>query len=316
MYILFNTLGQIIAKIPHGDVIRQNSTYHLYICFNKDDFDPESKFVTIKFKTQGKPVWGHEAYVDDYEYKEFKKISENEVLFGFIPNEKYLTYDFYVSAETYEEAMINFGIMEVSIVVYNKEDNDIYAKGIISYYVERTSGSNKNSLTLTQYQYLLKRLESVEISGGGDNTGSSDCCGISYKKLEDGSIVLLDSEQNILYPITKEGYVSDIDSLIPYVSSTEPETKKYIWFDDSIDSDASEELTEETTLYNFEDNEVQEDTTQDEEKTLFNFEEDTTQDEEETLFNFEDNTSSQEEITLYNFEEENSDNEETLFNFE
>lgn len=170
MYVLFNEQGQLITKIPHGDAIRQNSTYHIYVCFEKGQFNPNEKFLTIKIKKNNNTI-GNEVFVNDYYYDNFKKL-ENELIFGFEDGKEYLIYDFFVNFQTYPEAVNNYGNLEASIILYNKETKDIYAKGIITYYVEKTMDYNNKYISPSQYQYLLQQIAN---NGGSSGGGGENC---------------------------------------------------------------------------------------------------------------------------------------------
>lgn len=176
LYVYFNKQGVLTTQIPHGSgVIRQGDTFDLYICFD-EDVDLSNKALYIKFKPPGESEWGTEYDITNCYLgglTVFKKISPNEITYDLKDGKKYHIFKYKV---TISSGITNkFGNLEALVTVLNQstvpfskigpdsyqENDDVYANGLITIFLEKTYGKSTNSITRDQYIYLLSEIASL-----------------------------------------------------------------------------------------------------------------------------------------------------------
>ena len=158
MWIYFNKQGNLTAKIPHGEIIRQNSTFNFYIAIEKEYF---REF----FNTSIKPFESYtlEQLVNKInetfeasltilgvdistsltmEIKEFYKIKSTEITYNFEHGKQYLTYHYFGD----HNLLTSSGTHEASLQLGSKIDNIVKMFGNISFYVEKTYNTENNNI--------------------------------------------------------------------------------------------------------------------------------------------------------------------------
>lgn len=158
MWIYFNKQGNLTAKIPHGEIIRQNSTFNFYIAIDKEYF---REF----FNTSIKPFESYtlEQLVNKInetfeanltilgvdistsltmEIKEFYKIKSTEITYNFEHGKQYLTYHYFGD----HNLLTSSGTHEATLQLESKNNDIVKMLGNISFYVEKTYNTENNNI--------------------------------------------------------------------------------------------------------------------------------------------------------------------------
>lgn len=183
MYIYFNEQGIPTTQVFNGEIVRQNSTFNIFITFDKK-FYGKNKILTIKFKRPADKDFGTEFYLEDLGLQLFEKKDTSENSYNLIDGEKYYTYflkvnkDFQLTND-YGNVISLITLYESDSLNYNEDNTvnledftvkSVILEGKINFYIEPTLGdSNNNSITPPQYDYLMTVVGNLIKSGDGFN---------------------------------------------------------------------------------------------------------------------------------------------------
>lgn len=164
MYLLYNKIGNLIAKILNGDEpIRQNSTFNIYICFELDNpLITDNNAMWIKLKEPNEYNWNKsiDELVPRIDNIVFHKSDDVENTMGFVENREYICYKYSSGNKFFN----SFGNAEMSISLYKMQGDEIEsikALGNCIFNVERTSTNNNSYINPTQYNYLLGKIGTI-----------------------------------------------------------------------------------------------------------------------------------------------------------
>lgn len=168
MYVYFNKQNIITTQIPHGEIIRQGSTFTLSMCFEGIE-DATQYSMSIAFKRPGDESFGPTWIFDPSVRNEvFKKVKTSEITYSFIPGKEYKLYSYNCSTNT--GATDRFGNVLAVIKLCSKKAlimadeipqtvDDVIMTGVIQFYVEPTYGEGYDSnISVSQFNALLTYL--------------------------------------------------------------------------------------------------------------------------------------------------------------
>lgn len=182
MWIYINDLGQVVTTIPHGEIIRQGSTFTINIAFDREYFE---NIIENHTGSNECKIWSIEqiaSWADDYigmqlKFKDtpiqspspelvmFTKIKDNENTCQLKDGNTYVVYKF--RGETsYTEDYGNYELVVRMSTVTKDENQDIvtehhvYVSGVVDVYIEPTYGYTPQiaEVTFTQIDYLLEHI--------------------------------------------------------------------------------------------------------------------------------------------------------------
>ena len=128
MYIYFNDQGIPTTQIYNGEIVRQNSTFNIYVVFSKS-FNSKNKVLTIKFKRPVDNDFGTEYFLKELGLVEFNKADDSENSYNLIDGESYFTY--YIKIDKNMNLTNDYGNIITLITLYESngltynEDNTI-----------------------------------------------------------------------------------------------------------------------------------------------------------------------------------------------
>ena len=182
MWVLINNEGQIVTSIPHGEIIRQGSSFSVYVAFERNYFD---KIIEDKTGSIEHLAWTIEElrqWLDDYvgvqvkfkdtpiqilspNFMTFHKIKDNESICSFKDNKDYIVYKYFGDSSYTEDFGSYPMIIRMSTVDRKDENGDwdqvdehrVYVDGIINIYIEPTYGYTPKiaEVTYEQIDYLI-----------------------------------------------------------------------------------------------------------------------------------------------------------------
>ena len=174
MYIYFNSQNIITTQIPHGEIIRQGSTFTLSMYF--EGIEDVSKYsMSIAFKRPGDKEFGSSWIIDPIvkPNEVFKKVKTSEMTYSFIPGKEYKIYSY--NCGTITGATERFGNVQAVLKLCEKkalvmEDDipqtveNVIVMGAIQFYVEPTYGCGyESNISISQFNALMTYLnESAE----------------------------------------------------------------------------------------------------------------------------------------------------------
>lgn len=188
MWVYLNNSGIPTTRIPHGEVIRQQSSFNIYIAFDKDDFKVNGEsfdsevallsylrggnfITTIHFKKPSETEFNEFRYIDEdhISIKTFKKTHDSEITYDLVDGKRYVVYSFHGHSDftdeygTYEASITFYKISEDSLDEETQVVHTILKSGNIQFYVEKTYGDEgpNKKLNITQYDYLLSVVKSI-----------------------------------------------------------------------------------------------------------------------------------------------------------
>lgn len=169
MWVLINENGQVITQIPHGQIVRQGSTFHVYVAFEKNYF---RKFIGREiaiYSIERLKTWVNDhieatfsfdgtfdTYPSDSERMFFEKLTDNENLCSFKDKEWYLVFKYNgTPSQSDEYGTFNLNL-RLSKIERDSNDNiishEIGVVGPMSIYIEKTYGKKTNNNTVTREQ--------------------------------------------------------------------------------------------------------------------------------------------------------------------
>lgn len=181
MYIYFNDQGIPTTQIYNGEIVRQNSTFNIYVVFSKS-FSSKNKVLTIKFKRPADNDFGTEYFLKELGLVEFNKADDSENSYNLIDGESYFTYHIKIDknmnlTNDYGNIITLITLYESNELTYNEDNtiniesfnvNNIIIEGKIKIYVEPTLGDSvNNTISPPQYDYLMSVIGNLVKSEDG-----------------------------------------------------------------------------------------------------------------------------------------------------
>lgn len=183
MWVYFNSEGNVSTRIPHGEIIRQQGTFDLFLAFEPSFFSFATNqelyeylrnysIPTICFKKTLEKKFNISYYLDrnSVSIERFKKITTSEITYDFVDGQQYVVIHFHAPTEL----TADFGSYDSIVTFYEsveqreQEVENVKKTGVIKYYVEKTYGKDlpNTYINPSQYDYLLSVI--------GDKIGISD----------------------------------------------------------------------------------------------------------------------------------------------
>ncbi|MBR6517459.1 MAG: hypothetical protein IKT40_11560 [Bacilli bacterium] len=218
MWVLMNDKGQVITSIPHGEIIRQGSSFSISVAFEKEYFynilGRESViYSSYKFLTAIEEKIHAQFTFEDFivsdlvtpQLIKFKKVKPNESICSFEEGKTYVVYKFDGSSSHSEKEgekslvlKLNF-MEEVNGNISIKEEKTL---GAINLYIEKTYGQetpqdpyfeDRFTLMASKFQNLLskkldikeEKVKLLEEEFDSIHSFSEYCCKESRKNNED-----------------------------------------------------------------------------------------------------------------------------------
>ena len=168
MILYFNKFGELTTSIPHGEPVRQGNNINLYVYLDVDFFetdeDIETHKINIEFTMPKNGAVSSVPQIMQFQgIKQFKKITDSEIIYDLVNNREYLCYYSLVQSGISTVYPGNL-IANVSIVntenAESTEVKDVRYTGSAQIFVERTFGSTQrvSDVSSSHYQQLLNQL--------------------------------------------------------------------------------------------------------------------------------------------------------------
>lgn len=179
---LYYTKKGNLAKIQHGQVIRQGGAFKLIFAF-EDESIIMNKSLMVSFKKPGGEVTPFysvaqkitEDNIKSYRIK-FNKIKATEMTYGLQDGVEYCALEFEAPSVGITD---KYGVLTVITKISSTQDEDdvVYFQGSVQLYIEPTFGKQPESSNIShsQYEALLKHIDEVisskltRIGGVGEN---------------------------------------------------------------------------------------------------------------------------------------------------
>lgn len=169
MWVLINENGQVITQIPHGQIVRQGSTFHVYVAFEKNYF---RKFIGREiaiYSIERLKTWVNDhieatfsfdgtfdTYPSNSERMFFERLTDNENLCSFKDKEWYLVFKYNGTpsqSDEYGAFNLNLRLSKIERDSNSKIiSHDVEVIGPMSIYIEKTYGKKTNNNTVTREQ--------------------------------------------------------------------------------------------------------------------------------------------------------------------
>lgn len=181
IWLYYNSKGNSIAKISHGEVIRQGGGFTLLLAFEKDQEWFKDKYAIISFKKPGESAFSIPDYIGGFNTPNiatFKKIKNNEMTYGLIDGKEYIVLK-YRALESYgytEKYGTLTALVEIKTKVGDYQDYDgeknasgfdlvegndtTFFQGAVQLYVEPTYGKQTTTTNISMSQ-AAKILEEI-----------------------------------------------------------------------------------------------------------------------------------------------------------
>ena len=164
IWLVYSKKGNLISKVPNGNVIRQGGTFTLFFVFEEEQ-NSLNKSLSICFQRPGDktttPFDGLGAPVK----KRFNKYKPNEITYGLVDGREYMVYESTFDP-TYQELTKKYGNLTAIIKIKNLTDGSVYYEGAVQLYVEPTFGkaeSGTSYITQTEYENLIDTMNELDI---------------------------------------------------------------------------------------------------------------------------------------------------------
>ena len=149
MWIYYNKNGELTTQIPHGEVIRQGSTFNLYIAIDRKYFsnndiltlEEVKKIARENYLVEFKILNLTELLILEPEILEFKKIKTSEITYDLKDKQKYIVFHYVGNYNLIK----NWGNYEAVLKLTNKITGESNVLGNIKIYVEKTYGDSNSS---------------------------------------------------------------------------------------------------------------------------------------------------------------------------
>lgn len=179
---LYYTKKGNLAKVQHGQVIRQGGAFKLIFAF-EDESIIMDKSLMVSFKKPGGEVTPFysvaqkitEDNIKSYRIK-FNKIKATEMTYGLQDGVEYCALEFEAPSVGITD---KYGALTVITKISSTQDEDdvVYFQGSVQLYIEPTFGKQPESsnISYSQYEALLKHIDEVisskltRIGGVGEN---------------------------------------------------------------------------------------------------------------------------------------------------
>ena len=217
MYIYFNNEGALTTIIPHGEeiAVRQGSTFNVHVLFEtdcpylvQDGNAIDSSALYIKFKKNGEDFFGEDRPLTQQSDYVFHKNSSNELTFDLKEGKTYIHYLYEGSqydSSKYGQlygvvtiyAPIENVVLEGNAIIGDAGSRDIKTTGLISIYIEKTTGTATiPSVSPDQYAYLMALAGTIwnRIASG---TGEVNINNLKVKTIDDDLIPKTDDTYHI-----------------------------------------------------------------------------------------------------------------------
>jgi hypothetical protein len=167
MYLYFDNGGTLRTLIPHGEIPRQGNPLNLYLCFDEDRFDEESRqnfIIKIRF-TFPDGTLSNEYTINPLQtdpnnngyylgLQQFEKLSDSEITFALKPGMEYHMFKYGFSGADRITTLYGKVLIHISFVYteYDEEGNvlgeNVYEENG-TFHIERTIGSNLKQSVIT-----------------------------------------------------------------------------------------------------------------------------------------------------------------------
>ena len=171
MYLYFDNGGTLRTLIPHGEIPRQGNPLNLYLCFDEDRFDEESRqnfIIKIRF-TFPDGTLSNEYTINPLQtdsnnngyylgLQQFEKLSDSEITFALKPGMEYHMFKYGFTGADRITTLYGKVLIHISFVYkeYDEEGN-LLGKNVYeengTFYIERTIGSNLKQSVITPDEY-------------------------------------------------------------------------------------------------------------------------------------------------------------------
>ena len=181
MWVLINENGQVVTQIPHGQIIRQGSTFHIYVAFEKNYFKKYLGRDIAIYSIERLKEWVNnhieatfsfdgtfDTYPSDSERIFFEKLLDNENLCSFKDKEWYLVFKYNGTpsqSEDYGTFNLNLRLSKIERNTAGEiQTHQVDVIGPISVYIEKTYGKKTNNNTVTREQ-IDELLDLINLKG-------------------------------------------------------------------------------------------------------------------------------------------------------
>ena len=171
MYLYFDNGGTLRTLIPHGEIPRQGNPLNLYLCFDEDRFDEESRqnfIIKIRF-TFPDGTLSNEYTINPLQtdsnnngyylgLQQFEKLSDSEITFALKPGMEYHMFKYGFTGADRITTLYGKVLIHISFVYkeYDEEGNvlgeNVYEENG-TFHIERTIGSNLKQSVITPDEY-------------------------------------------------------------------------------------------------------------------------------------------------------------------
>lgn len=166
MWVYINDIGQVVTSIPHGQIVRQGSTFEVYVAFNVNYFKNQSNFGKFfgddfcLYSIERLSNWINSNLISTFSFDNmndvyiqsqkvyFEKIKENENTCLLKDKKWYLVFKYIGTTE----ASKNYGTFNLNLRLSKPNDNIVKVIGPIPIYIEKTYGDIQQNVNVTREQ--------------------------------------------------------------------------------------------------------------------------------------------------------------------